>query len=259
MTYTEETEFVGSLELNNIFQKLAAVDNNVRFSILEILRDYQKNADSLNDYPYSREINIILKNKYDIVISPQMLGQHMKQLYDAGLIEIIQIKKEIPNKIGPRQVNVYALKVDAFEDFFLEITFLSDELIAFFELFKENQKDFDGKHCILTIFNGSDKGKTFKLNKEDIIHIGRKSSKKLHNSQKNIILNSEYYSVSKVDKPHLKIFYEDNNWCILDENSSNGTYISNRKIKNRVKTKLKNNTFLKLSRGGGSAIIFCSY
>ena len=259
MVDTEETEFVGSFKLNKIFHKLAAVDNNVRFSILEILRDYQKNADSLNDYPYSREINIILKNKYDIVISPQMLGQHMKQLSDAGLIEVIPIKKEIPNKVGPRQVNVYALKVDAFEDFFLEITFLSDELICFFELFKENQKDFDGKHCILTIFNGSDKGKTFKLNKENTYHIGRKSTKKLDDSQKYIILNSEYYSVSKVDKPHLKIFFEDDHWCILDQNSSNGTYISNRKVNKGVVANLKNNTFLKLSRGAGSVILFCSY
>ena len=46
---------------------------------------------------------------------------------------------------------------------------------------------------------------------------------------------------------------------IIDENSSNGTFISDRQILKGVATPLKNHSFLKLSRGNGGAVIFCSF
>lgn len=81
--------------------KLAAVNNNVRFSILEILRDFErvnkKDDGTFKKEPlYSREINSILLNNYNIEITTQMLGQHMKQLAEAGLIEEVGVKKGSP-------------------------------------------------------------------------------------------------------------------------------------------------------------------
>ena len=129
---------------NLISTKLAAVNNNVRFAILEILKEFQKkNMDKDNSFKndplYSREINTFLLNNYNISITPQMLGQHLKQLLEADLIKEVNIKKEVPNKIGKRNVKRYILKKDAFEDLFLEITFLSEELLSFFDLYKTNQ------------------------------------------------------------------------------------------------------------------------
>lgn len=256
---TIKTTILDLSDENPISTKLAAVNNEVRFSILEILRDFQKNNGD-KDPLYSREINGILLNNYNIDITPQMLGQHLKQLVQSGLIDEVVVKKEVPNKIGRRSVKAYVLKVDAFEDLFLEVTFLSDELLSFLKLYKNNQKYHDGKHCVLTIFNGVDKGKTFKINKNEVVLIGRKDNfKPTDFGSFTILLDNSYSTVSNISKPHLKIFFKDDDWWILDESSSNGTFIADKKVPSGVATKLKNNSFLKLSRGHGAAVIFCSY
>lgn len=252
-------------DMNIISTKLAAVNNGVRFSILEILRDFQKlNMDEDNSFKkdplYSREINNILLNNYNINITPQMLGQHLKQLIDADLIEEVIVKKEVPNKIGRRSVKAYILKEDAFESLFLEINFLSDELLSFFDLYKSNQHYHDGEHCVLTIFNGVDKGKTFKVHKDEVVLIGRRDNyNPVDLASFTILLDNSYSSVSNVSKPHLKVFYEDGSWCILDDSSTNGTFIADKKVPTGEVSKLKNNSFLKLSKGNGSAVIYCSF
>lgn len=254
-----KTIVLDSMNSNPVSVKLAAVNNNVRFYILEILRDFQKRNKNL-DPLYSREINAILLNNYNIDITPQMLGQHLRQLLDAGLIEELVVKKEVPNKIGLRSVKAYNLKEDAFEDLFLEITFLSDELLSFFDLYKSNQNFHDGQHCVLTIFNGVDKGKTFKVHKDETILIGRKGSfNPTDLTSFTILLDNTYSTVSNVSKPHLKLFYKNDGWYIVDEDSSNGTFIADREVPKGVVTKLKNNSFLKLSRGNGGAVIYCSF
>ena len=260
--YTEIIDFEDS---NLISIKLAAINNKVRFSILEILRDFQKlNMNPDNTYRkdpyYSREINDILLKKYDIDITPQMLGQHIKQLLAADLLEEIPLKKEVPNKIGARNVLGYVLKADAFEDLFLEINFLSDELFGFFDLYKVNQKFHDEDHCILTIFNGTDKGKTFKVHRDETVLIGRKADfSPADLATFAILLDNSYTAVSNVGKPHLKLFHKDDNWCILDEGSTNGTFIGDRQVMTGKITPLKKNSFLKLARGEKGAVIYCSF
>ena len=233
----------------------------MRFSILEILRDNQKyNQSQSTDPLYSREINSLLLKNYNIEITPQMLGQHMKQLMNANLVCEVEIKKEVPNKIGKRTVKAYVIKEDAFEDLFLEINFLSDELFTFFDLYKSNQKYHEDDNCVLTIFNGVDKGKTFKVRRDETVLIGRKANFSQGDlAAFTVLLDNSYKSVSNVGKPHLKIFYKDESWCILDEASLNGTFIGDRKVPNGVVTKLKPNSFLKLSRGNGGAVIYCTF
>ena len=260
-----KTMVIDSLDSNLISVKLAAVNNEVRFAILEILRDFQKRNQIekgifKSDPLYSREINSILLNNYNINITPQMLVQHIKQLIEADFVEECIVKKEVPNKIGLRSVKAYVLKQDAFDDLFLEITFLSDELLSFFELYETNKRYHDGEHCILTVFNGVDKGKTFKVNRNESVLIGRRGEFRQSDlASFTILLDNSYSTVSKVSKPHLKLFYQDGSWCIIDENSSNGTFIADRKVIKGIPTPLKNNSFLKLSRGNGGAVIFCSF
>lgn len=262
---TVKTEILDTSDSDMLSTKLAAVNNNVRFSILEILRDFEKANKSKEgvfkkEPLYSREINSILLNNYNINITPQMLGQHLKQLVEAELIEEIVVKKEVPNKIGRRNVKGFVLKEDAFEDLFLEISFLSDELLTFFDLYKSNQRFSDGEHCVLTIFNGIDKGKTFKVHKNETVLIGRKANFDAKDlASFTILLDNSYSTVSNVSRPHLKVFYKDDGWYILDEGSSNGTYIADKKVPVGVVTKLKANSFLKLSKGNGGAVIYCSF
>ncbi len=262
---TVKTVILDTSDSELLSTKLAAVNNDVRFSILEILRDFEM-GNKLEDGSfkkeplYSREINSILLNNYNINITTQMLGQHLKQLSEAELIEEIIVKKEVPNKIGRRSVKGFILKEDAFEDLFLDISFLSDELLTFFDLYKSNQRFHDGKHCVLTIFNGEDKGKTFKVHKDEVVLIGRKANFNVNDlTSFTILLDNSYSTVSNVAKPHLKLFYKDDGWYILDDCSSNGTYIADRKVPSGVPTKLKANSFLKLSKGNGSAVIYCSF
>ena len=107
-----KTAIIDPEDSNLISEKLSAVNNKVRFSILEILRDNQKyNQAQSKDPLYSREINSILLNNYNIEITPQMLGQHIKKLKDAGLVNEIEIKKEVPNKVGKRGVKAYVLLI----------------------------------------------------------------------------------------------------------------------------------------------------
>ena len=260
-----KTMVFDSIDSNLISVKLAAVNNEVRFSILEILRDFQKKNQVSpglfkTDPLYSREINTILLENYNIDITPQMLGQHLKQMMKADLIEELIIKKEVPNKIGLRTVKAYILKEDAFKDLFLEITFLSDELLSFFDLYDLNRKYHDGKHCVLTVFNGVDKGKTFKVHEDETVLIGRKGNFNERDlASFTILLDNSYSTVSLVSKPHLKLFFRNDNWFIIDENSSNGTFISDKQILKGVATPLKNHSFLKLSRGNGGVVIFCSF
>ena len=239
--------------------KLSAINNKVRYAILEILREFENKNPSQKQL-YSREINSYLLDDYSINITPQMLGQHLKQLVDAKLIEENTIKKEVPNKIGKRSVNGYNLKEDAFEELFLEVNFLKDELMRLHRLFKSNEEHVDGDHCILTIFNGNDKGKIYKIHKDEFVLIGRKSNYNRNDFLSfTILLDNSYNKVSSIDKPHAKIYCRDNQWYILDENSICGTYLDDKMIDQSMPIKLKNNSFIRLSKGIGSAVIYCSY
>jgi DNA-binding transcriptional ArsR family regulator len=252
-----KTVVLDSDESSFISLKLEAVNNKVRISILEILRDNQR----YNKNPlYSRELNSILLNNYNVDITPQMFGQHMKKLVDANLVREIDVKKEVPNKIGKRTVKAFVLKEDAFDDLFLEISFLSDELFTFFDLYKSNQKFHDSDYCVLTVFSGVDKGKTFKIQRDETVLIGRKADLSEDDfSSATILLDNSYDTVSSISKPHLKLFYENDGWYIIDESSSNGTFIGDIEVQKGKATKLKSNSFLKLSRGNGGAVIYCSF
>lgn len=262
---TVKTVILDSSESGILSTKLAAVNNKVRFSILEILRDFEKTNKTKDgafkkEPLYSREINSILLNNYNVNITTQMLGQHLKQLVEAELIEEVAVKKEVPNKIGRRSVKGFTLKEDAFEDLFLDVSFLSDELLTFFDLYKSNQRFSDGQHCVLTIFNGIDKGKTFKVHKDETVLIGRKANFNASDlASFTILLDNKYSTVSNIAKPHLKLFYKEDGWYILDEGSSNGTFIGDKKVPIGVAKKLNANSFLKLSKGNGAAVIYCSF
>ncbi|WP_458452950.1 FHA domain-containing protein [Methanobrevibacter sp.] len=262
---TVKTVIFDTSDSGMLSTKLAAVNNNVRFAILDILRDFEKSNKAEDgtfkkEPLYSRELNAILLNNYNINITTQMLGQHLKQLVGAEFIEEIVVKKEVPNKIGRRSVKGFILKEDAFEDLFLDVSFLSDELLTFFDLYESNHRFHDGKHCVLTIFNGVDKGKTFKIHKEETVLIGRKANFNANDlASFTILLDNSYSTVSNVSKPHLKLFYKEDGWYIIDEGSSNGTYIADKKVPIGVATKLKANSFLKLSKGNGSAVLYCSF
>ena len=61
INYEFQTEILNDNDCKILSSKLAAINNDVRFSILKILRDYQKVTSNQFKTPlYSREINILL-------------------------------------------------------------------------------------------------------------------------------------------------------------------------------------------------------
>ena len=98
-----QTEILNDNDCKILSSKLAAINNQVRFSILKILRDYQKVNSSKSKTPlYSREINLLLAG-FNINITPQMLGQHLKILVEAGILDEVFVKKEIPKNFIPQK------------------------------------------------------------------------------------------------------------------------------------------------------------
>ncbi len=246
------------LEISNencqlLSAKLAAINNPIRFAILEILKRHQKGKGK--EPLYSREINLIL-NDYGINITPQMLGQHLKILIEADLIEMTLFKKEIPNKIGMRNVKSYIMKENAFENFFLQANFLSDEILSFFKLYEMNKKLSDGNSCVLTVFNGIDKGKTFKIGKDETAIIGRACDSELINGLKVISIDDSYSTVSK---NHLKLFYEDGNWKIMDDGSLYGTFVDDNLVFTNKSYILRDGSFIKLSKYKCGVVFYCSF
>lgn len=259
----KSVETVGKNETYNLISPvMSAINNEARFSILEILLDVESSNQTnvIQKEPlYSREINCILFKKYNIKISPQMLGKHLKQLENADLVEEVDIKKEVPNKIGPRSVKAYKIKHSAFKDLFLEINLFTSELLRLFEAYQKNQNLKEDKHLILTVLNGKNRGETYKINGEEIRYLCRKSRYNLRLDSEFITLDRTYSEVNDESSPHLKIYCQEDTWYVLDESSENGTYINDRKVVKEKATPLTNNSFLRLSRGSGSVVLFCSY
>lgn len=232
-----------------ISSKLAAVNNKIRFSILEVLKEYEKKNSTIVPL-YSREINSILLSEYGINITPQMLGQHLKQLMSAGLIMEVPTKKEVPNKIGKRNVKGYVLTENAFEDLFLEISFLSEELLSFLDLYKINQLTNSDGYCVLTVFNGADKGRTFRIHKNETAYIEAMPD--------DDSLSFDIISEDSSKRGLLRIFHDGESWSIIDDAGSDNTFIDNVPVKKGTAAKLKNHTFLKLYRGNSTVILYCS-
>lgn len=250
-----EKEFVKSKNSAKISNKLAAINNEIRFFIIEILLESKKKNNFSNPL-YSREINSILLSSYGINITPQMLNQHLKQLVNAGLIVEVPTKKEVPNKIGKRNVKGYVLKEDAFEDLFLKISFMSEELLSFFELYEKNHLSYSEGCCVLTVFSGRDKGKVFKIQDYQTALI-RVRGNELGDSISFDIFEGEI--ASDIVESHLKIFFEDESWCMFDESGSDVTLIDNIPIEKGVVVKLKNHSFLKFYQEESAVILYCSF
>ena len=108
-------------DFDSSIQKLSALNNRTRFSILKILLENEKNNEGTdfqeNPY-YARDIKEKLSNDYDINVSIQRVGQHLRLLLNAGLVEVIEIPG-IKHKGLLIPFKAYVLRKDGFEDLIL--------------------------------------------------------------------------------------------------------------------------------------------
>lgn len=255
-----DTENMDESEIK-VMNKLASLKNNTQFEILKMLQ-YKENAyprEKNPIYKYAMTSKMIRKElkKIGIKISTQMVGQDLKKLLKAELVEREKLSKN-PNGIRlENEAYGYYINVNAFEDIFLEINFLTEELKGLIDLYEQNQESIEGDNCVFTVFNGEDKGKKLIINENEEAFIGRMANYTPSDvGPFSLLLSNKYTTVSSIDKPHLRVYNKDGTWYMVDDSSTNGTYVGNNVVK---KEKIKNNSFIRLSKGPGSAILYCSY
>ncbi|RAP54714.1 MAG: hypothetical protein BZ137_00770 [Methanosphaera sp. rholeuAM130] len=244
---------------------ISAFDNYTRMKIVEVLierlRKESKQYHSQYIYPLnSKEIKDALENDKKIKkMTEQGWRNHLTQLREAGIIG--RIKRKVDQKGNPinNTRDSFFINMNIF-DRFLFGTKLGQEQIRSYMLLsnkiEELKEDYD---CVMMVCTGSDKSKCLTFNKEDEVVVGRESSHKPGKyDSKALVLSSIYKTVTEVEKPHLKVFYKDGEWFIVDY-SSNGTFISNKKLKKGVSKKVKNNSFIQLSEGDSSVVLYFSY
>lgn len=249
-------------DFESIRIKISALNNPIRWEILQMLRRKEVNSSNncyIENYSMSvREIGEKLKEK-DIITAVQNLGQHLKLLRKAGLVDRTMVNY---NDVGlPIPHYLYYLKVDAFDDLFLEVNFFRDELNSYVDLYKESKELKKYHDCVLTVFNGVDKGKRLTIDADERAFIGRRSLsyKDSDNDSVSLELSNSYESVSSINKPHLIVYNKRGTWYMRDESSTNGTYCSHDKLKRGKAKEIPNNSLIKLSKGQGSALLYISY
>ncbi|RAP54716.1 MAG: hypothetical protein BZ137_00780 [Methanosphaera sp. rholeuAM130] len=113
----------------DLITKISALNNSTRFIILKLLKNEEQNyngdKEDVKNYALNiRTLNNMLIRDYNIDITVQMLGQHLKVLKESGLIE--QFKT--PHFKGKTKIliNSYYLNKDAFDKIISQLQFFTD-------------------------------------------------------------------------------------------------------------------------------------
>lgn len=250
-------------DLDQIMLQFDALSNKNRITILESMRkNEQKNSiESYGGEYYCMSANEIREElrKIHIEIAPQMVGQHLKKLMKAGFIDRIKIRIKNDKSIS-KHVYGYYRKEDAFENLFFKVNFFKDEVTTFvdwYEKSKESKKDSD---CVITVFNGVDRGEQLTINKDQVAFIGKRSPERpVDYGSSALILSNKYSTVSSINTPHLIVYNKNGTWYMMDMKSFNGTYCSQYELERNKPFELPNNSLISLSKGEGSALLYCSY
>lgn len=250
-------------EIKTLKEMLSALDNENRIIILEMLMKRQRDESgryrSFEKYTLNVDEIRDQLEKRDINLTDQMIRNHLKKLIDVGLVGIIRTDEDMDGNPLRVPVNSYYFNIFAFDSLLFENQVFLEEIRSFMFLYGnilESQTKYD---CVIKVFTGIDKDKELKLKHGQTGYIGRDAA---YNPDKygpeSLILSSQYETVTRLHKPHLKIFDEDGEWYIMDH-STHGTFIDNKQIKKDTPVKIPNNTFIHLSKGLQSVVLFVSY
>ncbi|AWX31727.1 FHA domain-containing protein [Methanosphaera sp. BMS] len=247
-----------------ITDKISALNNYNRWKILEILRMNEKNrVDQFNKIKYYAMSTNQIRDKLEekkIFITTQMIGRHLKDLREAGLVDRIRVKHCKGDANSQSPCYVYYITTDAFTDLLLLVNFFREDINTLVDLYKYTKESKMHNDCVMTVFNGQDKGKTLDISKDETAYIGRISANGPDDCYSPaLILSNSYTKVSSIMDPHLKVYHQKGKWYILDESSENETYCSNEKLQKGVARQLPNNSIIKLSKGKGCALIYFNY
>jgi len=229
----------------NLSEYLSVLGNPTRLRILKLVENNPKDI---------REIS------NEIETSSENTKKHLDKLLKIGII-----KKEAgmgkPTSKGihavwkysaiPGGLELIARNIGNFCNMEIKNPEMADRLL---EIRKMVDKEMSADMPVLVILGGDDDGKVF-LIKKDKVRIGRydPSAKGLFDEEYDIVLNDEYRAVTRVSKPHAVIFKENNDWRILDTESSGGTFLNNKDIGKSHRISLSDGDMIDLGKGEGSA------
>lgn len=239
-------------EFEALMSTLAALADKTRYLILEILakkqRDEAQRYHSINYYAMTvAEIGDKLKKP----IVDAGIRNHLNKLMDVGLVGRVC---RGDNNAWAYYFNMFAIDSLLFENqLFLEE---NQSFMVLSDMIHEKKMEAD---CVICVFTGMDKGEILTLKKDETGYIGRNAAYPPERYGSNsLLLSSSYKTVTELHVPHLKVYYENEKWFMVD-NSKNGTFVFNERIKKGKAVELPNNTFVRLSQGVTSAVIYVSY
>ena len=250
-------------ELDSLADTVSAFDNKVRILILEMLekrlRDNARKYHTIVKYPLNiNEIDEKLQEK-NITLVEQGIRDHVNKLEKVGLIGKIRKTRNKEGKPLPQAVNAYYFNILAFDCLMFENQLFAEEIQSYLHLYKKNQELKEKYDCVITVFTGFDKSEVLTINEDERGYIGRDMCYPPDRyGSESLILSSAYETVTERHKPHLEVFKEDGVWYMMD-NSENGTFISNKKIETGTPVEIPNDSFIQLSQGPQSAVLYISY
>lgn len=241
--YITRNEQIGLLD--DLSKKLFAITNLNRLRALVIVANETNKTKNRRNPTDIRGINERLKEVYEESITQVALTNHMKILFEAGLV-----KKEPGTASrsykGAKTVCNYLLVPGALKALSMQIDLLNNSI-------QDIQEEISKSSIFPTvkILGGKDDGKIFDIN-EKKIRIGRKGDIDPNDSEyiNDIVLSNYYKNVSRVFKPHAFFIEKEDEWYVKEGKDAGDIFLNNRKINNEAK--LNHDDIIKLAVGDRS-------
>ena len=242
----QENERDVTIELSRYLDVLGS---DVRLKILKLLQLEPADVETISS---------LLIRKFGKVSSRENTKRHVDKLLSIGVI------KKQPAIRDNRAVINYVLVPGSIEFTMRTLTKvmkldLSLDLRSRVTGIRERVSDEFGQSlATVKVLGGVDDGREFLIKKEDI-RIGRFDPDNVdkYDRENDIVLSKEYRFVTRVSKPHAKLFFENGQWNIQHCEGRNPTYLWNRKLDKYKKEKLKNADIINLAKGEkGVSLVF---
>ena len=252
----------GKDDYKRITDKISALSNPIRLMIVESLKKKEKKypRDEHPTWKFSMNSSEISEDlKKDFKIGPQGIGQHLKRLRKAGLVDRSRSFRD-ENGVGiANPVYDYYLKTDAFDDILLGLYSFRDRINSYVDDYKESKEAQEHGNCVITVLSGDDEGEKLVVEENQVAYIGRKVPTRNKDESPLLGLSENYESVSSIVRPHLTVYKDKGIWYMKDESSTNGTYCDSHQLTKGVAEEIPNNSLIKLSKGPGSVQLYFRY
>jgi DNA-binding transcriptional ArsR family regulator len=232
---------------NRLSDFLNVLGNSSRLKILKSIENHPKDAKEI-----SREIDTSYENT----------KKHLAKLEKTGIIKkepgfgrqtskgIHAVWKYSP---VPGSIELLVRNLGTFCNMNVDNPGLLEKAEEIISALKEDKSD---DMPLLIVLGGDDDGRVY-IPKTETVFIGRSETPTpdsvIHADR--IEINENFLAVTRISKPHAKLFRENSTWYIEDCKSTGGTYVGNRELTPGIKYELRNGDLIDLGRGDGNVTL----